>query len=129
MMFFSYISTYFAAGAGDCDPNKTFFGIPVWYKYLVKNASPGACDFQNLQVWPPDKLVLILVALLDIILRIAGMVSIGFIIYGGISYVLSQGEPDKTKEALQTIINALIGLVVALISVAIVSFLGNRLGG
>ena len=128
IQIFSYISTFFAFGGG-CDPNKTFFGLPVWYKYLIKAPSAGACEFKDFKIWPPDDLMLIGVAVLDILLRIAGMVSVGFIIWGGISYVLSQGEPEKLKVALQTIINALIGLVVTLVAVAIVSFLGNKLGG
>mgnify|MGYP000880094185 CR=1 FL=1 len=54
MMLFTLISQ-FAISAG-CDPNKTFFGLPVWYKYLIKAPSGGACDFRNLRVWPPDNL-------------------------------------------------------------------------
>jgi hypothetical protein len=134
-IFFSSLATQFVTYFGvandlkGCNPDKTFFGLPVWYKYLDVPKSAGACNFNGVQIWPPNDLLLIAVVALDILMRIAGMVAVAYIIWGGISYVLSQGEPDKTKEAQQTIINALIGLVVTLIAVAIVSFLGARLKG
>lgn len=117
-----------------CNPNSTFFGLPVWYKYLnvkpdtTPNANAhGACDFSGVALWPPTDLGLIGLAILDDLLRIAGIVAIAFIVYGGILYVTSQGEPDKTKQAMNTIVNALIGLAVALVAVAFVSFIGNQL--
>ena len=58
---------------------------------------------------------------------IAGIVAIGFVVYGGILYVTSQGSPDQTQKAQSTIQNALIGLVIAMIAVAVVSFLGNKI--
>ena len=128
MLNFSAIYTYFAISTG-CDPNKTFFGLPVWYKYIVKNSSGGSCNFENIKLWPPDSLLLIGVAVLDMLLRVAGMVAFAFIVWGGIQYVISQGEPDKTRQALHTIINALVGMVIAILSVTIVAFIGNRLGG
>ena len=45
----------------------------------------------------------------------------------GISYVLSQGEPERAKKARGTILNSLIGLAIAIFSTAIVNFIGNTL--
>jgi hypothetical protein len=56
-------------------------------------------------------------------------VAVGYVIYGGIQYVTSQGSPDATKKAQQTIINALIGVVLAVLAASIVAFIGNRFGG
>ncbi len=123
----SSLFTTVAGPAAGCDPNRTFFGLPVWYKYIVNGPSGGACDFRNLVLWPPNDLILIAVAVVDMLLRLGGMVAVGFVIWGGISYVLSQGEPEKLKGALQTIINALIGLAIVLVSIGVVSFLGNKL--
>ena len=111
---------------------KTFFCIPPWYEYLVSsgrmasNSVTGACELVGKLQW--NDFTLIALALLDMALRLAGLVTVIFVLYGGIQYVLSQGEPDKTKDAQQTIINALIGLVIALVATALVSFIGNRLG-
>jgi hypothetical protein len=53
---------------------------------------------------------------------------VAFIIYGAIQYTASQGNPDSMSRAQNTILNALIGLAVAIVAVAFVSFLGNKLG-
>jgi hypothetical protein len=56
------------------------------------------------------------------------MVAVAFVIYGGFQYINSRGEPDRAASGRKTIINALIGLVLAMIAVAIVSFIGRSLG-
>ena len=66
-------------------------------------------------------------AIVDILLRIVGLVSVGFVIYGGFRYITSQGEPDATKKALATVVNALIGMAIAIFAVTIVSFMGSTL--
>ncbi|NDG30954.1 hypothetical protein EB118_12875 [bacterium] len=40
-------------------------------------------------------------------------------------YILSQGSPDKTKQALSTIISAIVGLVITIIAATIVSFVAG----
>ena len=117
---------YFAALASGCDPSKTFFGLPVWYKYLkVAAVSNQACDFVNFKF--PNDLGLVGLALLDDLLRIAGLVAVVYVIVGGVQYVISQGSPDNTKKAQETVLNALIGLVLAIGATAIVSFAGNSI--
>ncbi|HEU4914808.1 MAG TPA: pilin [Candidatus Saccharimonadales bacterium] len=115
---------------------KTFFGIPPWYKYLVSSGlmaptkGTKACELVG-SLKPADwvqVVSLIGLAILDMAFRIAGLVAAVFIIWGGIQYVISQGDPSKTKDAQQTIINALVGLAIALTATAIVSFIGKRLG-
>lgn len=101
----------------------SFFGIPTWYAYLKLNSS---CQITNFQV--PQDFLLILLALIDIGLRLAGLVAVGFVIYGGVRFVTSRGEPDEAAKARWTVVNALVGLALALASVGIVSFLGKRLG-
>lgn len=56
---------------------------------------------------------------------IAGIVAVGFIVYGGINYIMAQGEPGKVKQASQTIAYALIGLVVVLLAAAITNFIAT----
>ncbi|HEX8762698.1 MAG TPA: hypothetical protein VF733_02950 [Candidatus Saccharimonadales bacterium] len=119
--------------AADCSA-RYFLGLPSWDYYLiqakriVENSATGTCELTNGFDWRDGgDLVLILLGVLDILLRVAGIVAVAFIIYGGIQYITSDGAPDATKDAQQTIINALVGLVIALISAAAVSFIGNAL--
>lgn len=115
-------------GAGACSSD--FFGLKPWHHYLKKDSS---CNIVNFNVLPEagtgtSDFVLIALVIVDDLLRIAGLVAIGYIIYGGILYVTSQGSPDQTGKAQNTILNALIGLVLAIVATAFVSFIGNRLG-
>lgn len=59
---------------------------------------------------------------------IAGFLSVVFIFFGGISFILSGGQEDKIKQAVSTIRYAIIGLVITLLSVVIVGFVGRALG-
>ncbi len=59
---------------------------------------------------------------------VAGFLSVVFIFYGGISFILSGGAEDKIKQAVSTIRYAIIGLVVTLFSVVIVAFVGRAMG-
>ena len=56
------------------------------------------------------------------------VVCVFFIIQGGFNYVNSGGSPDKAKIAQQTITNALIGLIVAFSSYAILSVVLYAIG-
>lgn len=111
---------------------KSFFGLPTWYKYL--KVDPSTCEVQDFCVLAnPDagcatsSIPLILLAFIDIALRIGGLVAVGFVIVGGFKFVTSQGEPDGVKNARNTILNALIGLVIAIIATPIVGFIGSNL--
>jgi hypothetical protein len=49
------------------------------------------------------------------------------VIVGGLQYVLSGGDPNGTKQAKDTIMYALIGLVIAVFAQVIVSFVLSKL--
>ena len=50
----------------------------------------------------------------------AGFVSLTFIVIGGFRYVISSGDPQKVAAAKDTIIYAVIGLIIALSAFTIV---------
>lgn len=58
---------------------------------------------------------------------IAGLVSAIFVVYGGISYITSAGEPNKVAKAKQIILYALIGLAVVGLASAITAFVSNMI--
>lgn len=123
-----------AIGTGTLNPvapgacpnvNTSFFGLPTWYKYLeVGNNCSVKLDFKN----NPNQIWLIALAIADILLWIAGFIAVLFVIYGGYKYITSQFDPEGTKNARDTILNAIIGLAVAVIAAALVNFVGNTIG-
>lgn len=106
-----------------------FLSFPTWYKYLNPTFSNGECNitFNILSSGGLSDLPKVLLAIFEIILRVGGLAAVGFVIYGGIQYMISQGEPEKTKGARTTIINAIVGLVISMSAVAIVNVIGRNL--
>ncbi len=134
------ILTHFAAGASPCPEPGNFFGIPSWFEYLdrakyVTIDSSGLCSVDphfidhttgNLDL---SSIGLVGLGVVDILLRVGALVAIGFIVYAGFQYITAQGEPEKAKHALGTIINSLVGLGITVVAAAAVRFLGESLGG
>jgi hypothetical protein len=118
----------------------TFLGLVPWYQFLdLAQDVNGRCAVTNFNPSSPggvqptllgsnSALLRIGLAIVDDLIRVAAFVAVGYIIYGGILYMTSQGAPDMTKKGQQTIINALIGLVTAIMAASIVTFIGNKLG-
>lgn len=98
-------------------------GLPTWYQYLPTDES---CEIQTGDLGGMV-VVLVIMALIDILLTLAGLMAVGFIIFGGFKYITSQGEPGKLVAARQTILNAVIGLVIAIIASRVVAFIAGKL--
>lgn len=56
-----------------------------------------------------------------------GLVSVLLILIGGLRYVLSSGDPQATAGAKNTIIYAIVGLIIAIVARSIVVFVLTRL--
>ena len=63
------------------------------------------------------------------VLYAVGIISVIMLIYGGLRYVVSGGDSKKVTDAKNTIIYAIIGLIVSILSYAIVNFVINAIGG
>jgi hypothetical protein len=114
-----------------CDKSGGFFGLTPWWAYLPSSAFKN-CDITNFNFFgggQASDIPLVLLAVVDDLLRVAGLVAVGFIIYGAFQYVGSQGSPEHTARAQSTVINALIGLAVAVTAIVFVTFLGSQFGG
>lgn len=96
-----------------------FLGFNSWDSCLY-HASSGAPILKGIaDIW------YIAIVVIDDFLKAGVYASIGFIIWGGVKYLKSQGDPGETTQARQIIHNALFGLVITIISVAIVNFVAS----
>ena len=59
------------------------------------------------------------------IVAVAGIVAVIFVVYGGISYITSAGDPNKLQKAKNIILYALIGLVIVALAEIITAFVSN----
>ena len=63
----------------------------------------------------------------DTILYIVGIIAVIMLIWGGIRYVVSGGDSKKVTDAKNTILYAIIGLIISFLAYAIVRFVVNAL--
>ena len=64
--------------------------------------------------------------LLSIVFAIIGAIALLIVTLSGFRYVLSAGDPQKTANAKNTLIYALVGLAIAISAEAIIAFVVNR---
>lgn len=109
------------AAAAKVSCSSRILTLPCWYRGLPadKNGQPKIDDVRNLAIIGTN--------VLDMMLQLIGYIAVGFIIWGGFQFMLSDGNPDKAAGARKTIINASVGLLIALASVAIVNFVAGSL--
>lgn len=116
---------------GPCQLRESLLGIPTWYKYLDREIDEsGKCAVvlsgDNAE-GKTNSAIPIGIAVLEAMLRISGLVAVVMVFWGGFKYITSQGNPDNAKAARTTVINAMIGLVIVILSTAIVSFIGRSI--
>ena len=55
----------------------------------------------------------------------AGITCVVFIVYGGVGYITSSGDPNKLQKAKQSILYACIGLIIVALAEVITAFIFN----
>lgn len=103
------------------NPSSNFLSFPTWYEYLCLNSSKHPVITNLTDIW------LIVAAIIDILLRVGAILAVIFIIYGGIKYITSQGSPEQTNAAKNTILNAVIGLIVTILASVVVGFIAGAI--
>lgn len=88
-----------------------------------------ACDAQSQVCKGTNKnsLYTVIENVINVLLYAIGIISVIMIIIGGIRYATSGGDSSQTKSARDTIIYAVAGLVVAIMSFSLVNFVLSRL--
>lgn len=118
-------AAYAANGQGNCE--KRILTFPVWYR--------GVYDPSNCEIKSPSQVKgglsgfvwQIVLNIIEIALQVVGYLAVGYIIYGGYRYIVSTGSADGMAKAKTTILNAVIGLVLSIASIAIVNVVAGAL--
>lgn len=122
----SSLLTLFGAA---CNSNLFLGFLLPWYYYLPLDGSCNIDSEKFVVLGANSGLPLILLAIVDDLLRLAGLLAVIFVIYAGTRFITSQGSPDESAKARTGVIYALGGLAAAVISIAFVSFIATSLGG
>jgi len=64
----------------------------------------------------------IFTTIINVVLFVIGAISVVMLIFGGVRYTISGGESKAVESAKNTILYAIIGLVIAILAFAIVNF-------
>lgn len=113
--------------------------LTPWYKYLDgeiveiteldSSGNPSVVREDCRPTFDNDNIAVTVtkvgVALVELMMRLGGFLALGFIVWGGIKYIISQGEPDGINSAKNTLANAIIGLIITLLAIGITQFIGN----
>lgn len=67
--------------------------------------------------------------IVTIALFIGGALAVIYLIYGGVLYVTAAGDQEKATAGRTAIVNAVIGVIVIGLALALVTWLNNALGG
>lgn len=87
--------------------------------------SPGDCDDQASEEGLND----LIAQVINIFSIIVGVVAVIMIIYGGFRYITSGGDSSKVGDAKNTILYAIVGLIVVALSQFIVKFVLDKSTG
>jgi len=115
--------------------NDKLLTFPAWYRGLtdgdcnvsIEAVGAGKSDEEGgkLAVF----IQILAINIIEIMLNAVAYVCIAFIIVGGFKYITSAGSPDGNEKGRKTITNALIGLVLSIVSIGIINLIaqGNSL--
>ena len=101
-------------------PNQTFLTFPMWHRNLDLD------DNCAVKLNPGVSLNVIWVVVLNIIemiIQAFAYLALGYILWNALKYVRSQGNSSQVGAAKEGILQASIGLFIALASVAIVRYI------
>ena len=100
----------------------------------VCDAPAGTYDEELLQVAgckldENDVAMPVVIDLIRVALSVIGILAVGVIVLGGITYITSTGDAVKTQRAKNTILYGVVGLIVALMAFTIVHFISISIWG
>lgn len=113
----SILSLALVAGVGAAAlPAPSAMAINV-FDQCAGNADSAVCKAQG-----TDNVSSMVRIIINTLLIVLGMIAVVMIVIGGIRYTTSNGDSSAIKGAKDTILYAVVGLIVAIMSYAIVNF-------
>lgn len=109
--------------ATDCVTNPTGSGCPC-----ASSSGSAACSEMNPDSGKSNTMNTVK-NLINTTLMIIGALSVAMIIFSGIRYVTAHGDKAQIQSAKNTLVYSVVGLVVALLSYAIIGFVLNTISG
>ena len=71
----------------------------------------------------------LIVSVIQLMLLFAGIIAVLFIIIGGYYYITAQGNEEQSEKGRKTLVNAIIGIILIILSYTIITVLQNTISG
>ena len=121
-----------------CGDNR-LLGIPAWYRGLTKEItvngntecviiSPTEVQGDNTEAQLTTYITKLVLNVIEMATVIAGYIAAFFILYGGFTFITLGSTSQGVEKARKTILNAVIGLAIALGAIAIINLIFGVLG-
>ncbi len=123
-------ATASAIGGGDCGA-EPFLGFRPWYAGLCDGDSKDSNIAQPAEHDEKDLALFIWTIALNVTFDLTlavGYIALGFVIYGGYLYIMSQGDPSKMARGKKTLTSAIIGTIIAMLASVAVNTVKVALG-
>ncbi|HEX7042525.1 MAG TPA: hypothetical protein VF189_04700 [Patescibacteria group bacterium] len=108
-------------------PLASLIVVPQAFAALSVSACPAG-DFSPLCLKATD-LGKVIANAINLLFVVAALLALGFLILGGIKWLTSQGEKEGIGKARETIVAAVVGLIIIFLSYLIVNFILNLFVG
>ena len=102
------------AAPGDCESTEGGAGLSI-----QNGIDCGSSEDQQGSLFGSEG---VFTTVTNVLLFLIGAISVIMLIFGGIKYTISNGDPGAVTKAKDTIMYAVIGIIVALLAYAIVNF-------
>lgn len=96
--------------------------MQTFLKLFLAEVDPNKIGIPGALSGTPASVGSIVNSVTNILFWLVGVASVIALIIGGLQYITSAGDPGRTKTAKDTIMYAVIGIVVAILAYAIVNF-------
>ena len=113
-----------------------FLAVPTLVSADIQNSLCGAAQTQTVDntgtenckatSGSEDRFQEILANIINIFSLVVGVVAVIMIIFGGFKYITSGGNQESIKSAKQTLVYALVGLIIVALAQAIVRFVLHK---
>ena len=85
-------------------------------------------EFRGIQDPAKAGLINTTIRIINALLVLAAIAAIVFVIIGGVRYITAQGDEDAVAQAKNTVIYAIIGIIVIILAAVIVNFFVSQVG-
>lgn len=118
-----------AVSATKCSDSDNLLGMPAWYRGIINTTDCSIKGPDATKTGLSDFIWKIVLNIIQIALVAMIYVAVFFILYGGFQFITGGSNPSMIEKGRKTILNAVIGLVIGLGSVAILNMLFTGIFG